>query len=94
MTDIILHSVKFVNVYLVNRHFGGPEEGGWYYDAGELIESHATTEDDETLVPQLVEQFSNAERPPLHSVMSNGVYRVVVEDKPGEDWPETTPHYE
>lgn len=29
----------YLNVYLVTRHCGGPEEGGWYYDAGEPIES-------------------------------------------------------
>ena len=28
-----MHSVA---VYLVQRVYGGPEEGGWYYDAGEL----------------------------------------------------------
>jgi len=29
----------FVNVYIVDRAYGGPEEGGWYYDTGELIET-------------------------------------------------------
>ena len=28
-----MHSVA---VYLVQRLYGGPEEGGWYYNAGEL----------------------------------------------------------
>lgn len=25
----------FLSVYLVTRHYGGPEEGGWWYDAYE-----------------------------------------------------------
>ena len=28
-----MHSIA---VYLIQRVYGGPEEGGWYYDAGEL----------------------------------------------------------
>ena len=29
----------YVNVYHVSQLYGGPEEGGWYYDAGEPIAS-------------------------------------------------------
>lgn len=29
-----------VGVYEVTRQYGGPEEGGWYYDAGYRIEPH------------------------------------------------------
>jgi len=29
----------YVNAYLVSRMYGGPEEGGWWYDAGEPLES-------------------------------------------------------
>jgi hypothetical protein len=28
--------VWFVNIYEVDRVYGGPEEGGWYFDAGTL----------------------------------------------------------
>jgi len=31
--------ILYVNVYRVTRHFGGPEEGGWYYNAGEPLAS-------------------------------------------------------
>lgn len=34
---------SFVNVYEVTRHYGGPEEGGWWYDWYELIHSYPTT---------------------------------------------------
>lgn len=30
----------YLNEYVITREFGGPEEGGWYYDAGEFIGSH------------------------------------------------------
>lgn len=29
----------FLNVYLVTRHFGGREEGGWWYNVGEPLAS-------------------------------------------------------
>lgn len=29
-----------VNVYDFTRSYGGPEEGGWYYDAWSLVASH------------------------------------------------------
>lgn len=35
-----MHSVA---VYLIQRLYGGPEEGGWYYDSGELCIDPALT---------------------------------------------------
>jgi hypothetical protein len=32
--------VWFVNIYETDRIFGGPEEGGWYYDAGHLMATY------------------------------------------------------
>lgn len=29
----------YVNVYELNREYGGPEEGGWWYDTGTVVES-------------------------------------------------------
>jgi hypothetical protein len=28
-----------VAIYLVDRKYGGPEEGGWWYDAGKRVDS-------------------------------------------------------
>ena len=36
----IMHSVA---VYLTQRLYGGPEEGGWWYNAGELCTDPALT---------------------------------------------------
>ena len=27
-----------VGLYMVDRQYGGPEEGGWFFDSGELVE--------------------------------------------------------
>jgi hypothetical protein len=29
----------YINAYAVTRHFGGPEEGGWWFNAGEALAS-------------------------------------------------------
>ena len=31
-----------VNEYSLNRAYGGPEEGGWWYDTGRSIRCHGT----------------------------------------------------
>ena len=31
--------LKYINAYEVTRHYGGPEEGGWWYNSGEPVAS-------------------------------------------------------
>jgi len=89
--------IRHVSVYLVQRCYGGPEEGGWYYDAGELVvtETHPTPADAEARAEELreSEEYSNADRRELSSVISTGRYDVRVEANPGEDWPRRVPRY-
>lgn len=89
---------KFVNVYLVDREYGGPEEGGWYYDSGRLHSSTQVVDDDAAEAKkaelQLMCDQLNEGRPPIHSVASYGQYRVYIEEEPGENFPKVRPHYE
>lgn len=32
------HGPLYLGVYRIERCYGGPEEGGWYYDSGEVVE--------------------------------------------------------
>lgn len=36
----------YVNVYTITREYGGPEEGGWWYDHEEPTESHESSRED------------------------------------------------
>lgn len=85
----------YVNVYEVDRHYGGPEEGGWYYDAGDPVESHPV--DTEGAADRLVEHLEQ-EYPRTDSSSSviyrGGDYRVWIEDHPAKAYPEVVPHYE
>lgn len=35
---------RYVNAYVVSRHYGGPEEGGWHYDRRDAVASVKTRE--------------------------------------------------
>jgi hypothetical protein len=90
----------YVAVYLVDRAYGGPEEGGWWYDTGDLVRVIRTTPS-ENKAYELAGRLNghlrrlNYGRRPVSSVLSDGVYRAQVwSDLPPKFYPETRPHYE
>jgi hypothetical protein len=84
----------FVNVYEVDRIYGGPEEGGWWYDAGRCVLSRQVAEESaDLLMAELESRYPNTGK--SSSVLySGGDYRIWAEDEPGKDYPEVAPHYE
>lgn len=45
--------IYHVGVYLTDRAYGGPEEGGWWYDCGELVtDAHFYEEVGAELLPK------------------------------------------
>ena len=99
-------TTKYVNTYLVSQAYGGPEEGGWWYTKGVPVESvrtenHAANLQDGDYEAEDVLDFrrkwcekENAERLPIHSVNSRGVYQVRVEKCFAQPYPAERPHYE
>jgi hypothetical protein len=88
---------RYVNVYLVNRCYGGPEEGGWWFEEGELIDTFCLPSEEECLKLKqelLAGEYSNEGRAPLSSTQCTGVYWIRVEATVGKDFPEEDPHYE
>ena len=96
-----------VAIYRRHRCYGGPEEGGWYYDQDELsrVDDHmklvrqfpdkdaARAYANEAQVILDREEPDNAR--PLSSVLSNGMYCAVVTDElPHERDPLHRPYYE
>lgn len=87
----------FVNVYLEDRTYGGPEEGGWWYDTGKV---HLSTE-----VPDIEEARRqantlaawclnvNSVRRGVDSVLSEGHYVCRIEHAPAVDYPAQRPVY-
>ena len=56
--------VKFANAYLTDRLYGGPEEGGWWYDCGEPVMSlpFLCDESEEVIDGNTVFTFDNLAR--------------------------------
>jgi hypothetical protein len=97
----------YCNLYLQDRAYGGPEEGGWWYDTL----TPATEHDWNTQPPphghfqspQLAEaaaerlqEWCNAEndmRRPISSMASEGFFVVGLESWPAEHYPKQRPHY-
>ena len=92
---------RYVNVYQVSRHYGGSEEGGWWYDSGELRLSVRVTGKDAgeveatelILLDDLARAFPDNKY--RYSMAPRDVdYQVQIEEHEGKDWPEERPHYE
>lgn len=94
-----------VSVYLVDRAFGGYEEGGWYYTYG-IPQREATpllrtfrAEDEAYAYMQRLQRALdvtwNHGRHDIGSVLSEGEYRAIVdENEMPHHFPQEIPHYE
>ena len=104
-TDVKIDHIYCISVYMVDRAYGGPEEGGWWYDYGDpVLENGIPTP---VFVHSLDEAFSirdemdkklddfNKGRPSIDSVLSQGRYEAVIDtDRLPRHFPETRPYYE
>ena len=87
----------YVNVYKLNRCYGGPEEGGWWYDMGapmhELSEVHDNRADALAADDRLSEVFlDNGHRFSVRP--GDDDYLVTMESSPPAPWPAERPYYE
>lgn len=92
-----------VGIYRESLAWGGPEEGGWWYDVGSLereigplFGNEDAAWDYAARVEQRLNYFVNRHLPPKHSVSSDGVLVAMVFncDQLPEGYPESCPHYE
>jgi len=88
-----------INVYIIDQAYGGPAEGGWYYETGEPFMSlrvdMAPDISDVNDVAQALRTMY-PDRGYRYSVTPKGQdYLVLVEDHPiSSAWPQHRPHYE
>lgn len=87
----------YVNLYSVTRHFGGPEEGGWWYNQSEPVSSVVVTNFVDCLHEKTrltkVGDDEIAEGD-IYSVLGGTAYDVVIEPGPARRQPEERPRYE
>lgn len=88
----------FINAYAVTQGYGGPEEGGWWYEIREPVASmpvHDPTNIE--TVAKLLDAYLESEygdRREYYSAAGGEDGSLVCEDHPAKAEPETRPHYE
>lgn len=96
--EVFIPADAYVSVYSVGRAYGGPEEGGWWYDYGTPQASVPvnTWAEAEQWRERLEkdERFSNEGRRDRHSVIGDENFEVYLEDHCAESFPSSRPHYE
>lgn len=93
-----------VCLYLVDRAYGGPEEGGWWYTYGQpVIErdlplpSWHATEREAFIAREAMEERCkelNKGRREISSVLSEGRYQACICEGQPQPFPARRPHYE
>jgi hypothetical protein len=85
----------YVNAYAVTQLYGGPEEGGWWYDYGDPLASVPvqTREEAIRVLKRLraVLDYERTERPKHQGGIE---INVCVSDDIAARYPEVRPHYE
>jgi len=93
-----------VAVYLCDRAYGGPEEGGWWYDCGVPSDEHARftrgfkRESDAIKYARKLNDTHaekwNEDRRDISSVLSEGQFYAEVHEGNPAPYPKIRPHYE
>lgn len=84
----------WVNVYTITREYGGPEEGGWYYDWRHLADSKPCKyEDAESVEASMREEHGDGEGN-ISSVLGGYEVDICIEGYRGASRSTHRPHYE
>lgn len=92
-----------VTVYLVDRAYGGPEEGGWWYTTGDPVKDDPRNRtflfrwQAQRYLPVLraeLDDENQQERRNMYSVLSEGEYHAQIHQGRAESFPQERPHYE
>lgn len=90
-----------VAVYMTDRAYGGPEEGGWWFDYGEHVRTVRTFPNAARAdayakrMNNVLDRTLNKGRREISSVLSEGRYSAEVhQGLAPQFYPETRPHYE
>lgn len=90
---VLRDDVKHVNVYRIERYYGGPEEGGWWFDTGtvEMTWPCTTQSEVDAAIAELTKKYPRTgNRGKVHG---GADFDIRVEGHTGKSFPTETPHY-
>ena len=97
MTGVLYGGVTYLNAYNVNRFYGGPQEGGWWFDAGDPTASVPLREEDPAAAVEwgayLREKVGWTSQHDRFSVLGHDDFEIRQDDYFARPFPEETPHY-
>jgi hypothetical protein len=94
---------RFVTVYEVTRHYGGPEEGGWWYNWYDALKTFKVPRAYHKLrnavklerwLGWVRDQFAGREHGDIYSVRGGVMIDVMGESWPRQHESRQQPHYE
>lgn len=89
---------RYIGVYEVTRHYGGPEEGGWWYNWYTYLFSVCVDKSSESrrerVIAALKAGESHRKSGNIYSVLGGVDVEVLYEEHPGIHQSTETPHYE
>lgn len=87
------HVPYYVNIYICGRAYGGPEEGGWWYNYGVLAGSEIFETRNKAITNKelLLKKYSNILRIPLSG--TDEYVGCIVSSSVGKNFPEFKPRY-
>lgn len=99
-----MKATHFIAIYETDRAYGGPEEGGWWFDTGELLEDEGVWAFDSweaanAALPEIeamvARRNKDEKRREPGSVLCDGwLAAQIVEGVPEKEYPKHRPRYE
>jgi len=99
-----IRSIISVSVFMIDQAYGGPEEGGWWYQTGypcgdyerftRLFRSESRARHYAQRLEYHLVRHLNKGRPSISSVISCGIFEARVCDGMPKAFPEERPYYE
>jgi len=88
--------VQCVNVYETWLNYGGPEEGGWWFEAGSPEACHHVFSKKQAIrrAVELSEEYDLANQPNISDSNCTTAIDIRFSDKTAEAYPTIRPHYE
>ena len=88
------NDIVYVNVYSVTRHYGGPEEGGWWYNWDNCIETYPVkNKRAETILEELESEYASKRYGNIYSVLGGRDIEIRLEAEPKESETKERPYY-